>query len=104
MAKEPADRPASAKLHEAVKTSMLDSAGATVLSALEAPAADADPKAAREAAFEAKMQAETRVFAIQKVAQVAEGIGAGKDIGATLQTLSQQNGRASGRERVCQYG
>src|SRR3546814_12095904 len=36
------------------------------------------------------MQAETRVFAIQKVAKVAEGIGAGKDIGATLKTLSQQ--------------
>lgn len=87
---QPEMEAASAKLHEAVKTSMLDSAGATVLSALEAPAADADPKAAREAVFEAKMQAETRVFAIQKVARVADSIGAGKDVGATLKSLGQQ--------------
>jgi hypothetical protein len=87
---QPEMEAASAKLHEAVKASMLDNAGPTVLSALEAPAADADPKAAREAAFEAKLQAETRIFAIQKVARVAAGIGADKDIGATLKTLNQQ--------------
>ncbi|WP_341702659.1 hypothetical protein [Ferrovibrio sp.] len=81
---------ARSRLHEVVKTGMLDSAGDTVLPALQAPDGAVDAKAAKDAAFEAKLQAETRVFAIQKVARVAQGIGADKAVGLTLKTLGQQ--------------
>ena len=44
----------------------------------------------KEAIFNAKLQAEDRVYAIQKVAKVASGIGAEKDVGDTLKQLGGQ--------------
>lgn len=82
---------AGAKLREIVKVGVLEGADSKILAALEAPEiVEGGGAAAREAMFEAKMQAEARVFAIQKVAKVAGEIGADKEVGTTLKTLAQQ--------------
>ena len=76
---------AGAKLRDMVRSGILGGADGRILAALDsATAAD------REALFEAKLQAENRVFAIQKVAKVAAEIGSEKEIDAALKTLGQQ--------------
>lgn len=86
---QPEMEAASAKLRDMVKVGVLAGADAKILTALGAPPA-LNAAAAREAMFEAKLQAENRAFAIQKVAKVAGEIGAEKDVGSTLKTLTQQ--------------
>lgn len=80
---------AGAKLRDMVRIGVLDGADGKIVAALSIPA-DAGGEAAREALFDAKVQAENRVYAIQKVARVAGEIGAEKDISGALKTLGQQ--------------
>lgn len=82
---------AGAKLRQMVKVGMLDGADGKIAAALTMPAnPDESGEAARQAAFEAKVEAENRVYAIQKVAKVAGEIGAEKDVGDAIKTLAQQ--------------
>lgn len=83
---------AGTKLRTMVKEGVLGGADTCILSALEAPAAiePGQEAAVRQAIFDAKMQAEARVFAIQKVAKVAGEIGADKEVGGTLKQLGGQ--------------
>ncbi len=79
---------AGAKLRDMVRIGVLDGSDGKIVAALSVPSAAGE--AAREALFEAKVEAENRVYAIQKVAKVAGEIGAEKDVGGTLKTLGQQ--------------
>jgi hypothetical protein len=83
---------AGGKLRDMVKTGVLAGADAKLLDALAAPASiePGQEAAVKEAIFNAKLQAEERVYAIQKVARVAGEIGADKDVGATLKQLGGQ--------------
>lgn len=81
---------AGAKLRDMVRVGVLDGTDGKIMAALSAPTDAAAGEAAREALFEAKVQAENRVYAIQKVARVAGEIGAEKDVGGALKTLGQQ--------------
>lgn len=83
---------AGAKLRDMVKVGVLDGADGAILSALEAPGAiePGQEAAIKQAIFDAKVAAENRVYAIQKVARVAGEIGADKDVGNTLKTLGAQ--------------
>lgn len=83
---------AGAKLREMVQTGILDGAEEKLLGALAAPTGiePGQEAAAKEAIFEAKVEAENRIYAIQKVAKVAGEIGADKDVDATLKQLGGQ--------------
>ncbi|WP_298721501.1 hypothetical protein [uncultured Ferrovibrio sp.] len=86
---QPEMEAAEARLREMVKTGVLAGADTKIMAALDAPRRD-DPSAAQEALFEAKLQAENRAFALQKVAKVANEIGAEKEVASALKTLTQQ--------------
>lgn len=92
---QPEMEAASGRLQQMVKTGVLGDADKLVLggvtAALAAPAdAGGDAEAAKKAAFEAKLGAENRVYALHKVARVAADIGVDKDVAQTLKTLTQQ--------------
>lgn len=89
---QPEMEAAGHKLRDMVKTGVLAGADDTVLSALETPASiePGQEAAVKQAIFEAKVEAENRVYAIQKVAKVAGEIGADKDVGQTLKQLGGQ--------------
>lgn len=89
---QPEMEAAGGKLRDMVKTGVLAGADTKVLDALATPA-EIEPgqeAAVKEAIFNAKLQAEDRVYAIQKVARVAGEIGADKDVGNTLKQLGGQ--------------
>lgn len=83
---------AGGKLRDMVKSGVLAGADIKVLDALAAPSSiePGQEAAVKEAIFNAKLQAEERVYAIQKVARVAGSIGADKDVGDTLKQLGNQ--------------
>lgn len=83
---------AGGKLRDMVKTGVLAGADIKILDALATPTTIefGQEAAVKEAIFAAKVQAEDRVYAIQKVARVAGEIGADKDVGNTLKQLGGQ--------------
>lgn len=82
---------ASRRLKEMVKFGVLGDADAKVRGGIDITLQEGlDPEAAKKAVFEAKLEAETRVFALQKVAKVAGDIGAEKDVSGALKSLTQQ--------------
>lgn len=81
---------AGSKLRDMVKVGVLNGTDTKIIAALSAPPDASGGEAAREALFDAKVQAENRVYAIQKVAKVAGEIGADKDVGGALKSLGQQ--------------
>jgi hypothetical protein len=83
---------AGGKLRDMVKTGVLAGADTRILDALATPTAiePGQEAAVKEAIFAAKLQAEDRVYAIQKVARVAGEIGADKDVESTLKQLGGQ--------------
>lgn len=78
---------AGAKLRQMVRAGMLDGADSKIAAALAAPA---EGSAGGQASYDAKVEAENRIYAIQKVARVAGEIGAEKDVGDALKSLAQQ--------------
>src|SRR5690606_19083688 len=66
---------------------MLDGADSKIAAALAAPA---EGSAGGQASYDAKVEAENRIYAIQKVARVAGENGAEKDVGDALKSLAQQ--------------
>lgn len=89
---QPEMEAAGHKLRDMVKTGVLAGADDKVLAALETPDAiePGQEAAVKQAIFDAKLDAENRVYAIQKVAKVAGEIGADKDVGLTLKQLGGQ--------------
>lgn len=89
---------ATQQLKHMVKSNVLGGIDGKVMggvsAVLSAPAAGAeataDPEAAKQAVFDAKLEAENRVFALQRVAKVAGEIGAEKDVAGALKDLTGQ--------------
>ncbi len=91
---------ATQQLKHMVKSNLLGGIDGKVMggvsAVLNAPAAvaggeaAADPEAAKQAVFDAKLEAENRVFALQRVAKVAGEIGAEKDVAGALKDLTGQ--------------
>ncbi len=89
---QPEMEAAGRKLRDMVKTGVLAGADVKLLDALATPASiePGQEAAVKEAIFNAKVAAEDRVYAIQKVAKVASSIGADKDVGDALKQLGGQ--------------
>ncbi len=87
---------ATQQLKHMVKSNVLGGIDGKVMggvsAVLSAPPAEeaADPEAAKQAVFDAKLEAENRVYALQRVAKVAGEIGAEKDIAGALKELTGQ--------------
>lgn len=84
---------ATRQLKQMVQVGVLGGIDAKVLGGVAAvltPPPGDDPEATKQAVFDAKLDAENRVFALQRVAKVAGDIGAEKDVTATLKDLTQQ--------------
>ncbi len=84
---------ASRRLKEMVRSNVLDGIDDTVLGgigAVLAPLPAEDPEQAKQASFNAKVDAENRVYALQRVARVATEIGADKDVNGALKQLTTQ--------------
>lgn len=89
---QPEMEAAGVKLRDMVKTGVLAGADDKVLSALAALTAiePGQEAAVKQAIFDAKLEAENRVYAIQTVARVAGEIGAEQDVSGTLKQLGGQ--------------
>lgn len=87
---------ATQQLQQMVKSNVLGGIDGKVMGGVSAvltaaPAEEAaDPEAAKQAVFDAKLEAENRVYALQRVARVAGEIGAEKDVAGTLKDLTSQ--------------
>lgn len=84
---------AARHLKQMVQVGVLGGIDEKVLGGISAvltpPAADTE-EAARQAVFAAKVDAEGRIYALQKVAKTAADIGADKEVAGTLKSLSAQ--------------
>lgn len=90
---QPEMEAASRQLKEMVRVGVLGGIDEKVLGGIEAvlaPPPVEDPEAAKQASFDAKVEAENRVYALQRVARIATEIGADKDVNGAIKQLTTQ--------------
>jgi len=89
---QPEMEAASRQLKEMVRVGVLGGGDEKVLGGIDAVLAQPpdDDEAGKQAVFDAKMEAENRVYALQRVAKVAVEIGADKDVNGALKQLTTQ--------------